>query len=175
MKRVLLRVICVVVAMVATAHIGTISAGDIKFQGYGNLGMVYSPSVRGAGPTADVSVGVQLGDHFYAGFETGFHTAIYPVEFLGEELTMYDSYIPLAVNIKRQFGHRMVRPFFNLSLGGFIGAIDLESYNGFFCQAGAGAEINRISVGIGYSGLVKSGTESSLYIKVGFRFGGKDY
>jgi hypothetical protein len=175
MKRVLLRVICVVVAMVATAHIGTISAGDIKFQGYGNLGMVYSPSVRGAGPTADVSVGVQLGDHFYAGFETGFHTAIYPVEFLGEELTMYDSYIPLAVNIKRQFGHRMVRPFFNISLGGFIGAIDLESYNGFFCQAGAGVEINRISVGLGYSGLVKSGTESSLYLKVGFRFGGYSY
>ena len=56
-------------------------------------------------------------------------------------------------------------------MGGFFGVGDLQGLNGFSCQAGAGLEIDRVSIGIGYNGLVKYGTLSMGYIKIGIRLG----
>lgn len=142
---------------------------NVKFQGYGNLGVLILPvgGTVSAGPTLDLSVGAAITDYFYAGFETGLHTLIGGGYFEG--------YIPLALNMKGYFTKTKARPYLNCSLGGFLGIADLGGFNGFYCQAGAGVDVKRFSIGLGYSGLVKLGTASSLYLKVGVRFGGKKY
>ena len=50
---------------------------------------------------------------------------------------------------------------------------DLQGWGGFYCQVGAGVEFERYSIGLGYSGTVVYDDASGLYLKVGFRFGGK--
>ena len=140
---------------------------SVKFQGYGNVGMLYCPAAYCVGPAFDVTVGTTITDYFYVGFETGFHTHI--------SNGYLDGYIPLAVNMKGYFTKTKVRPYINVSLGGWIGVADMGGYGGFYCQTGAGVDIKRFSVGLGYSGLVMDGTASSLYVKLGFRFGGKKY
>ena len=144
---------------------------SIKFQGYGNLGLIYCPDAAGAGPVVNVSVGAAIGDYVYAGFETGFNTLFSSSGFY----SLFEGYVPLALNLKGYFTKSKVRPFVNVSLGGFVGVADLEGYNGFYCQAGAGVEIKRFSLGLGYNGLVIGGTASSLYFNLGYRFGGKKY
>lgn len=177
MKRVILTLICTVAAFVATAQTGTALTENnplnIKFQGYGNVGLIYCPDASGAGPTADFNVGALFGNHFYAGFETGFHSLISTGYLGGYSFRLFEGYIPLALNMKGYLTKTKVRPFVNVSLGGFIGVADLGGLNGFYCQAGAGVDVKRFSVGLGYSGLVKGGTASSLYFKLGIRFGGK--
>jgi hypothetical protein len=149
---------------------------SFRFQGYGNLGLVYCPDAAAAGPTVDLNVGVAINDFFYAGFATGFHSLITTYDsYYGNSYTYFDGYIPLAVNLKGYFTKTKVRPFVNVSLGGFIGVADFGGYNGFYCQVGAGVDINRFSIGLGYNGLVKVGTASCLYFNVGMRFGGKKY
>ena len=140
---------------------------SVKFQGYGNVGMLYCPAAYCVGPAFDVTVGAAIKDYFYIGFETGFHTHI--------SNGYLDGYIPLAVNMKGYFTKTKVRPYVNVSLGGWVGVVDMGGYGGFYCQTGAGVDIKRFSVGLGYSGLVMDGTASSLYVKLGFRFGGKKY
>ncbi len=140
---------------------------SVKFQGYGNVGMLYCPAAYCVGPAFDVTVGAAITDYFYIGFETGFHTYI--------SNGYLDGYIPLAVNMKGYFTKTKVRPYVNVSLGGWVGVAAMGGYGGFYCQTGAGVDIKRFSVGLGYSGLVMDGTASSLYVKLGFRFGGKKY
>lgn len=129
--------------------------------------MLYCPAAYCVGPAFDVTVGAAITDYFYIGFETGFHTPI--------SNGYLDGYIPLAVNMKGYFTKTKVRPYVNVSLGGWVGVAAMGGYGGFYCQTGAGVDIKRFSVGLGYSGLVMEGTASFLYVKLGFRFGGKKY
>jgi hypothetical protein len=179
MKRFLLTIISVVAAFAATAQNANLSSENnplnIKFQGYGNVGLIYCPDASGAGPTVDLNAGALFGNHFYAGFETGFHSLISTAYVGNYSLRLFEGYVPLAVNLKGYLTKSKVRPFVNVSLGGFVGVADLAGFNGFYCQAGAGVDVKRFSVGLGYSGLVKLGTASSLYFKLGVRFGGKKY
>lgn len=148
----------------------------VKFQGYGNVGMIYCPAGYNAiGPVFDVTVGTTITDYFYVGFETGFHSLFSSVLYDGRWYNFFEGYIPLAVNMKGYFTKTKVRPYINVSLGGWVGVADMGGYGGFYCQTGAGVDIKRFSVGLGYSGLVMDGTASSLYVKLGFRFGGKKY
>lgn len=140
---------------------------NIRLQGYGNVGLICLPYGPAVGPTLDLTIGALFGDYFYAGFETGFHSLI--------EDPYYEGYIPLAVNLRGYLTKTKLRPFVNVSLGGFIGVAGLGGFNGFYCQTGAGVDIQRFSVGLGYSGLVKFGTASSIYFKLGIRFGGKKH
>ena len=87
----------------------------------------------------------------------------------------FEGYIPLALNMKGYFTKTKARPFINISLGGFIGVVDLEGWNGFYFQTGAGVDIKRFSIGLGYSGLYDFGLASNLYFNLGVRFGGKKY
>lgn len=149
---------------------------SVKFQGYGNVGMIYCPAGYNAiGPVFDVTVGTTITDYFYVGFETGFHSLFSSVLYDGRWYNFFEGYIPLAVNMKGYFTKTKVRPYINVSLGGWVGVADIGGYGGFYCQTGAGVDIKRFSVGLGYSGLVMDGTASSLYVKLGFRFGGKKY
>lgn len=145
----------------------TTSTSFVKFQGYGNLGVIFLPAGPVAGPTLDLTVGALFGEYFYAGFETGFHSLI-------EDL-YFEGYIPIALNLKGYLTKTKVRPFVNVSLGGFVGVADLSGWAGFYCQAGAGIDVKQFSIGLGYSGLVSYGTASSLYFKLGIRFGGNKY
>ena len=89
-----------------------------------------------------------------------------------ESKTLFEGYIPLELNMKGYIPvSEKVRPYINCSLGGFFGVADLDGLNGFSCQVGAGVEINRVSIGIGYNGLVKYGTSNLGYIKIGIRLG----
>ena len=145
----------------------------IKFQGYANLGLI--TDFMGAGPIADVSVGAAITDHFYAGFETGFHSLITTTNYGNVPIFWFEGYIPLALNMKGYFTKTKARPFINISLGGFVGVADLSGLNGFYFQTGAGVDIKRFSIGLGYSGLYKLGLASNLYFNLGVRFGGKKY
>jgi hypothetical protein len=149
---------------------------SVKFQGYGNVGMLYCPEGYNAiGPMFDVTVGTAITDYCYVGFETGFHSLLASMLYDGRWYNFFEGYIPLAVNMKGYFTKTKVRPYVNVSLGGWVGVADLGGYGGFYCQTGAGVDIKRFSVGLGYSGLVMDGTASSLYVKLGFRFGGTKY
>ena len=177
MKRALLTLICTVAAFVATAQNGTAENKplNIKFQGYFNLGLIYCPEVIGLGPIVDASVGAAITDYFYAGVETGFHSLFNKVYFANRQYYRFDGYIPIALNMRSYFTKTKARPFVNVSLGGFVGVANLKGYGGFYFQTGAGVDIQNLSIGLGYSGLVVRETASSLYVKLGVRFGGKKY
>jgi hypothetical protein len=146
----------------------------IKYQGYISFGTIFNSA--GAGPALDVNMGAKIYEHFYMGVESGFHTMIIPLEknsynSLREKVS--EMYIPLGVNMKIFFTkNKTVNPYLNCSLGGFFGVGDaLGGLNGFYCQAGVGFDVRRFTFGIGYSGLVKYGTASCGYIKLGVRLG----
>lgn len=125
-----------------------------------------------AGPTLDLSVGAKFFEHFYLGFETGFHSMIYEV---AEEHKLYGS-VPLGVNMKGYFTRgKNVNPYVNLTLGGFVGVGDyLSNQTGFHCQIGVGFEAGRFSLGIGYACLKIEEydyTQNNGYVKLGVRFG----
>ncbi len=150
------------------------SSSAAKFQGDICVGTIFD--AIGAGPTLDIALGARVGRHFFIGAQTGFRSIIekfgYTIGYDYYESTIFGGYIPLELNMKGYIPvSGNVRPYINCSLGGFFGVADIGGINGFSCQAGAGVEINRISVGIGYNGLVYQGTGSSGYIKIGFRFG----
>lgn len=161
----------------ASAKAGTgggLTAGGIKFQSDISLGTIFGADY--AGPTLDIAVGARIGRHFFIGAQTGFRSIISILNFSfdGDDSTyrLFGGYIPLEVDMKGYIPvSGKVRPYINCSLGGFFGVADLNSVNGFSCQAGAGLEINRISIGIGYNGLVNSGTSNLGYIKIGIRLG----
>lgn len=139
----------------------------VKFQSYIYAGAAFLE--RAGGPTLDVNFGISVYKYAYVGIETGFHCIF--DSFYDEKLTY--GYIPVAVNLKGYIPTRnkTIYPYINCSLGGFFGVMDFEYFNGFYCQVGAGIDIKRFSIGIGYSGLVKVGTLNCGYVKLGIRLG----
>lgn len=149
-------------------------ATPIKFQGYFMLGTIFN-SIS-AGPTVDLNLGAKIYEHFYMGIESGFHTMLTPINnnyFESLENWICEMYIPLGANMKVYFTkNKAVNPYINCSLGGFFGVGDiLGGWNGFYCQAGAGFDVQRFTFSIGYSGIVKYGTAHCGYIKLGVRLG----
>lgn len=142
----------------------------VRFQSYLNVGAVFQE--KSGGPTVDISFGARVGRCFYAGIETGFGCVIESVELVDHKITFNSAYVPVALNLKGYIPLGPVRPYLNCSLGGFFGVMDLEGLNGFYCQAGAGIDIFRFSLGVGYCGLVKESTANMGYVKLGVRFGG---
>ena len=145
----------------------------LKFQSYIYGGAVFQEGI--GGPAFDVSFGVRIYKYAYIGFETGFHC---PMEVdsdpFSDTTDIYCmGYIPLGVNLKGYIPirNKKIYPYINCSLGGFVGVLDLDGLNGFYCQVGAGIDIKRFSIGIGYSGLVKWGTANCGYVKLGVRLG----
>lgn len=161
-------------------------APTIRFQGYGMLGSIFNADALGT--TADVSVGVRVGKSLYAGLHTGVHSELniyteYEYDYdtgkveSEKELEAY-TYIPLGVNLKGYLpiGNEKIYPYLNCSLGGFIGVgEDMRNFNGFFAQVGAGIDIRRFSVGLGYSCIHKFGTANMGYVQLGVRFGKNPY
>ena len=146
----------------------------IKFQGFATIGTIFT--AEGAGPTLDITFGTKIYEHFYIGVETGFYTCFTPYEYYsGWDIysgTAFEAYVPLGVNLKGYFTRgRKVNPYINCSLGGFFGVADLGGLNGFHCQVGLGLDIKRFNISMGYGGLVKYGTASMGYLKLGVRFG----
>lgn len=150
------------------------TATPVKFQGYLTLGTIFN-SIS-AGPTLDLNIGAKIYEHLYMGVESGFHTMLTPVnsDYLASlENWMAEMYVPFGANLKIYLTkNKVVNPYINCSLGGFFGVGNImDGWNGFYCQAGAGFDAKRFTFSIGYSGLVKYGTASCGYIKLGVRFG----
>lgn len=130
----------------------------VKFQSYLYAGAIFGS--YGVGPAVDLSFGARVGRCFYAGFETGFHM------FFG---MFADAYVPIGANFKGYLPvSKRIYPYLNCSLGGFVG---VSGFGGFYCQVGAGTDIGRFSVGIGYTGLAAGDIVSLGYVKLGVRFG----
>lgn len=146
----------------------------VRLQSYIYGGAIFMS--HAGGPAIDLSLGVRLWDYAYIGVETGFHSLFSKVE---DEIYDYgytesykEAYIPVCVNLKGYIpAGKKIYPYVNCSLGGFFGIMDLGGFNGFYCQVGAGIDVKRFSFGIGYSGLVKFGTASCGYVKLGVRIG----
>ena len=86
--------------------------------------------------------------------------------------TLFEGYVPLGVDLKGYIPvAKNARIFVDCSLGGFFGVGDIQGLNGFTCQVGAGIEIKRFTLGLGYNALVKQGTLSTGFIKLGIRIG----
>ena len=87
-------------------------------------------------------------------------------------MTLFEGYIPLGVDLRGYIPvTENARIFVDCSLGGFFGISDIQGLNGFTCQVGAGIEISRFTLGLGYNALVKQGTLNSGFIKLGIRIG----
>lgn len=146
------------------------SADKFRFDGIRLQSYVYGGAIfmsHAGGPAVDLSLGVRLWDYAYVGVETGFHSLFSSAYYSDKE-----AYIPLGINLKGYIPtSKKIYPYVNCSLGGFFGLMDLGGFNGFYCQVGAGIDVKRFSFGIGYSGLVKYGTASCGYVKLGVRLG----
>ena len=138
----------------------------VKFQGYTNVGTIFD--AVGGGPTLDIGLGSRIFNHFYVGGATGFHTYFAH----SYASTIWLGYIPIGVNLKGFFTkNRVSNPYVESTLGCCI-FVSNQVMGGFHCQAGAGVEIKRFSIGIGYNGFIVDGVRGdSGYIKLGVRFG----
>lgn len=168
MKKLLLLCVTLCLSLVCSAQ-----NSNIKFQGQVDAGAAFM--AMGAGPTVDLTAGVLLYDHFYAGIETGLGSMISNVivysDYYAFVVTAFEGYIPLGVNMKGYFTKNTnLKPYFNCSLGGFFGVADLAGINGFRCQLGAGIDYKRFNFGIGYQVLAKGGAAHCGYVKLGCRF-----
>ncbi len=152
----------------------------VRLQSYIYGGAIFMS--HAAGPAIDLNLGVRLWDYAYIGVEAGFHSLFSKVEdeiYDSGSLDYYvysesykEAYIPLGINLKGYIPvGRKIYPYVNCSLGGFFGIMDLDGFNGFYCQVGAGIDVKRFSFGIGYSGLVKYGAANCGYVKFGVRLG----
>ncbi len=149
----------------------------VRLQSYAYLGTTFRSAAGGA--TVDLSLGARVYDYFYAGVETGFHTLFYVNHDKGKpDEGLYhnrdaEGYVPLALNLKGYIpAGRRIYPHLNCSLGGFFGVMDLHGRNGFYLQAGAGVDVRRFSLGIGYTRV--DGRYHDIdcgYIKLGVRIG----
>lgn len=106
------------------------------------------------------------------GIELGLHDLITPIT-LDEKYYYNYMYVPIAANLKFYIPTEKndIYPYINSSLGGFIGLIDFNEFKGFYCQVGLGVDVKKVSIGAGYTGLVKYGTSSMGYLKIGVRLG----
>ena len=155
----------------------------VAFRGYASVGTIFLSEV--AGPTLDVSAGVFLFDHLYAGIEVGFHSLLEKYDYYEGDYyygdddwgeyseVLFGGYIPLGVNLKGYLTKKFaVNPYLECSLGAFIGIGDFSGETGFHCRVGAGIEYKRFNVGIGYNALVEYGFPVNMgYVSLGFRFG----
>lgn len=150
------------------------SSPAAKFQSDICVGTIFD--AIGAGITSEIALGVRV-NRLFIGAQTGIRSIFekfgYTTGYDYYESTISAGYIPLELNMKGYIPiSENVRAYINSSLGGFFGVADFGGINGFSFQAGAGVEIKRTSIGIGYNGLVYQGsTGSSGYIKIGFRLG----
>jgi hypothetical protein len=161
----------------------TSSSLPVAFRGYASVGTIFLSEM--AGPTLDVSAGVFLFDHLYAGIEVGFHSLLEKYDYYegdyyygdddwGEYSEIFfGGYIPLGVNLKGYLTKKFaVNPYLECSLGAFVGIGDFSGETGFHCRVGAGIEYKRFNVGIGYNALVEYGFPLNMgYVNLGFRFG----
>ena len=140
------------------------SFNGVKLQSYIYAGATFLE--HAGGPTVDINIGARIYDYFYIGIETGFRCVFEEIEYLGygyeyerwyeDSITVKCGYIPIGANLKGYIPTgKKIYPYINCSLGGFIGVMDFNGLNGFYCQVGAGIDIKRFSFGIGYTGLVK--------------------
>lgn len=148
---------------------------NIVFDSYIQTGVIFNGD--GAGPIAECSLGVKFYEHLYLAPYVAIHS-----HFVGipKELQDYydkkvfsSCYIPIGANMRILLAKQSkthIVPFIESTFGGFIGIEEMKGYKGFFCQVGLGIDINRLSLGIGYNGLVKNGTANMGYIKIGITF-----
>ena len=141
----------------------------IRFQSYLHAGVVFLPDAWG--PTFDASVGARLREYAYIGIETGFHY-IWDVGYEGDtDLSIVLVYMPIGINLKGYIPvGKKIYPYINCSLGAFIN-VDNTDFSGFYCQVGAGIDIKRFSLGIGYSTIRNGGNINCGYVKLGIRLG----
>lgn len=157
-------------------QLNSTASSPITFRGYANVGTIFTGD--GGGPTFDISIGAKIHNYLYAGIETGFHSLFTPYEYYDYvhyyhgEGTIFESYIPIGINLKGFFTkNRKVNPYINCSLGGFLGLGDISGFNGFYFQAGIGMDIKRFTISAGYNGLLEEGRADLGYVKLGIRFG----
>lgn len=59
-------------------------------------------------------------------------------------------YIPFAINTRAYITKTPIRPYVNLSFGGYVGVANLDR-GSFYCRIGLGVDIRRWSIGLGYN------------------------
>lgn len=173
------------------------------------------------GPSLDFDFGVRIKDYFYVGFEFGTHFLLTPERNtlfrenkdaapISQRQHKYLLYFPLAASTKFYLPTKKqyIYPYLSLTAGGVLGMCGIiangngeESYQaksswacgGTFIQFGAGVDIKRLSLGIGYTfispNFLKKDADSSqlyyssideiptltksdgLYLKIGVRIG----
>lgn len=152
---------------------------NIRFQSYLYAGVAFFK--QAVGPTFDASVGARLREYAYIGIETGFHTIFYNrrisyknqygnIRYRSYTATL--GYVPIGINLKGYVPvGKKIYPYINCSFGSFIGLFEINKVNGFYSQVGAGIDIKRFSLGIGYSVIMNGGNFNCGYAKFGIRLG----
>lgn len=151
----------------------------IIFQCYTYGGVVFDGS--SAGPTFDITCGVNIYDYLYIGPEIGFYTNFEKYRLDDIDHMAFGAYIPFGGNIKVFFLNDFaIIPFFNCSLAGFWGVAGILKNNisGFCGQIGFGIDLQDCSFSVGYAPLVAMnmlGISARIpihcgYVKLGVRF-----
>ena len=153
----------------------------VKFRGYTYGGVVFDSS--SAGPTFDITLGINIDNYMYIGIETGVYSNFENYTTIdGFNKMFFGVYIPLGGNIKVYcIKDKPIIPFINCSLSGFwgiAGAFKNSRISGFCSQVGLGIDTKDCSFTIGYSPLVATSilgiplniTAHCGYAKIGVRF-----
>lgn len=178
MMRKFLAIALCTVALTSAANAQKLVQSPI-FQGYTTIGTVFfggDVEMRW-GFDFNASFGARLNDITYIGVESGIACVDgYTNPGVLHTGNLTAAYVPIACNLRLFYpASPKTAPYFNLSVGGFIGVSGMEK-NGFYLQAGAGIDVKRFTFGVGYTGLGNHGLFANAgYLKVGVKFGGKTW
>lgn len=154
---------------------GIFGIDEISYSGY-YIGYAYG------GPTIDAIFGVRLRKFAFVGAGISFQTSftnipIYAVQEI-------DMLLPLFANAKLYYPTKLnINPYLDVNIGGYIGLPSRATANGIVIQdklpdglyfrVGAGLEIKRFNIGVGYQLCKPKSFDPSHigYVKLGIRVG----
>ena len=167
----------------------------------GATNQLESKTTDWGGPAIDMTIGVRYRNWLFVGGGAGVHgmfaaTKLTAADDLGntsrEKMLGMKWYVPIYADVRFLLSTPIqVNPFLETAIGGYVGlrqnsiirgyqsGVDVHASealrSGYYMRIGAGVEIMKVILGIGYelTAVKKEETQNILYAKIGVKIGGK--
>ena len=169
--------------------------------GASNINNLDSKKTDWGGPAVDVTIGVRYQNWLFLGGGVGVHGLLTSTKLTAtdennnttkEKMLGMKWYVPIYADARFLLSTPLqINPFVEAAIGGYIGlrqnsiiqgyqsGVDIHASealrSGYFMRIGAGVEIMRVILGVGYelTAVKKEETQNILYAKIGVKIGGK--